>query len=110
MDPAENTEAILRLLGERLRQERLRDDISQRELAERAGVSERTVKNAEGGKGITLETFVELLRALGRLSDLDELLTDAGPSPIDLADRGGQERRRASGSSKENPDDEEWNW
>ncbi len=106
----QSTAAILTALGERLRALRLRENITQKELAKRAGVSESTVKNAEAGKGITLASTVELLRALGRLPDLDPILRDSGPSPIELADRKGHARRRASRHQEGQDDGGEWTW
>ena len=49
------------------------------------------------------------MRALGELEGLAAWLPDRGPSPIDLADRQGKERKRASGRRTES-DDEEWTW
>jgi transcriptional regulator with XRE-family HTH domain len=102
-------EAILEELGRRLARTRLNRNLPQAELAENAGVSLRTVQNAEAGQSCSLETFIRLLRALGELEGLAAWLPDRGPSPIDLADRQGKERRRASGKRTDEPD-EEWSW
>jgi hypothetical protein len=42
-------------------------------------------------------TLLGVLRALGRLENLDAFLPDPGPSPIQLAKLQGKERQRASG-------------
>jgi len=89
-------EAILEDLGRRLAQLRLARNLSQAEVARNAGVSVRTVQNAEAGHSCSLETFIRLLRALGELEGLASWLRDEGPGPIELADRKGRERRRAS--------------
>lgn len=94
---------ILRELGRRLRRARLEQDISQRQVAEIAGLSRVTVGNLERGIPSSLLTLVQYLRALGKLDELDALLPDPGPSPIELAKRKGRERRRASRKSSPDP-------
>ena len=89
-------EAVLEDIGRRLAQLRLSRNQLQAEIAENAGVSVRTVQNAEAGRSCSLETFIRLLRALGELDGLAGWLRDEGPGPIELADRKGRERRRAS--------------
>lgn len=106
---AKTNEAILEELGKRLARSRLNRNLRQAELAENSGVSLRTVQNAEAGRSCSLETFIRLLRALGELDGLAAWLPDRGPSPIDLADRQGKARRRAS-STRNAATDEEWTW
>ena len=83
-------------LAGRLQRERLNQNLSQRELAERAGISLRTLKYLEGGRGVSMPTMIRVLRALDRLDRLSAFLAEAGPSPIQLARMKGRERRRAS--------------
>ncbi len=86
-------------LGDQVRQRRLRRDMTVARLAERAGVTPKTVLTLEHGRGSTLTTLIKVLRAL----DAEEwlaTLTPAEPvSPIALRDqlKGRQRRRRASG-------------
>jgi transcriptional regulator with XRE-family HTH domain len=58
-------------LGERLRRYRERLELSQNQLAKRAGVPQSTISDIEAGKatGVTLETVMKLARALGRTVD-----------------------------------------
>jgi len=42
-------------------------------------------------------TFVQVLRALGVLDELDSLLPDPGISPLEIARMKGRMRKRASG-------------
>ena len=92
-----SAKAILSLLGRRLRQARLGANLTQQALAAQVGVSVKTVRNAEDGQNISLETLILLLGGVGRLNDLEYLLADPGPSPIELARRLGRRRQRASG-------------
>ena len=95
--PAMSNQAILRVIGERAGQQRLNQDISQTDLANRAGVARIVVQRLESGRGCTLESLIRILRALGLLNQLDAFLPEPGPSPIQLAKLNGRERQRASG-------------
>ena len=91
-----NTDAeILQELGARLRTYRLQRNLSQAELAARAGVNRATIRDVEGGKDSQLSTLVKLLRALGRLGDLDAFLPAPSVSPIQLMKYQGKPRQRA---------------
>jgi transcriptional regulator with XRE-family HTH domain len=86
---------ILQELGTRLRAYRLQMNLSQGGLAVRAGVNRTTIRDAEFGKDFQLSTLVKLLRALGRLGDLDAFLPAPSVSPIQLMKRQGKPRQRA---------------
>ncbi|MTV40093.1 helix-turn-helix domain-containing protein [Duganella radicis] len=60
-------------LGLRLRARRLMQGWTQVELAERAGLSSGTVKNLEKRGQASLESFVQIVAALGLADDLGEL-------------------------------------
>ena len=60
-------------LGRHLRDLRLRQNIDQRQLAERADVALNAVKRLEGGKGATVTSLVKVLRALGHEEWLETL-------------------------------------
>ncbi|MFC1543754.1 helix-turn-helix domain-containing protein [Gemmatimonadota bacterium] len=90
--------AILREIGRRLKRRRLERNLPQRRVAEIAGVARSTVSQMENGSPTSLLTFVQILRALEALDELDSLLPDPGISPLELARMKGRERRRASGN------------
>ncbi|GMR12546.1 MAG: hypothetical protein BMS9Abin29_0736 [Gemmatimonadota bacterium] len=90
----DTTEEILREIGARLRGIRLRQNVTQAELAETAGVGHATVKRAETGESIRLESLVRILRALGRVEALDSFLPEPLVSPIRLAEQRERARRR----------------
>jgi putative transcriptional regulator len=92
-----STEAILGELGSRLQRERLNQNLTQSELADRSGVSLATVKNVEAGSNFSVETLVKILRVLDKLGQIDALVPDPGISPIQLAKLRGRRRQRASG-------------
>ena len=87
--------AIAEELGERLRQARLNADLTQAEVASRAGLSRRTVLNAEKGQ-VQLENLVAILAALDMVNQLDAFLPAQELSPLQLAKLKGHMRQRAS--------------
>ena len=98
--------AVAELLGQRLKQARLNLDLTQLEVAERAGVGRKAVLNAEKGK-VQLEALVAILQALELTAQLDHFLPPQPPSPIQLAKLQGKKRQRASGQRGKGDDDEE---
>ena len=95
--------AVLGEIGRRLQGYRLNLNLSQAEVAEKAGVSRRALQKLEGGQSCTLAVLVRALRALGRLDALDAFLPEPGFSPIQLAKLKGRERKRAGGRRKRTP-------
>lgn len=97
------TRDVLRELGRRTRRVRLARNETMAMVAERAGVGITTVQRLETGQGSSLESLIQVLRALGRLQALDALLDggDALPSPRAIARLGGKERVRASGKRRD---------
>jgi transcriptional regulator with XRE-family HTH domain len=71
-------------LGARVRRERLRQNMTQHTLAERAGVSRLTVTRMEAnGEAALLTNFLSVLAALRRTGDLEGLLTPPLAETID---------------------------
>lgn len=90
-------EAVLVELGRRIAHQRLMRNISQEELAERAGVARITVARIEAGQPTNIVSFLRILRELELLEALGQLLPEPGPSPIQLLALERSRRRRASG-------------
>ena len=82
-------------LGRQLRSLRLRQDLDQRTLAERAGVALNVVKHLEAGNGSTLSSLIRVLRALGRADWLGSLAPAVSISPMQML-KSKPARRRAS--------------
>lgn len=107
-------EAVLAELGARLQRMRLERNLTQRELAEEAGVERKAVLRIEDGSSVTLTSFIRILRALGLLEALNRFVPEPVPSPIELLKLHGKRRRRATGErGKSAPQQDEgapWHW
>lgn len=64
---------LVKLLCARLRKERLTQQMTQAELAARAGIGVNTVSNLEAGRNVAFESLVRVVMVLGRLSELEAL-------------------------------------
>ena len=71
-------------LGRQVRALRLRQNLDQRELAERAGIALNAVKNLEAGKGATLRSLVQALQILNRSEWLQTLAPPVSISPLQM--------------------------
>ena len=96
-------------LCNRLENIRLARNMTQMQLAEEAGVSLRTIGRLEKGQGISVDTFIRALIALGIHQNLEALLPDPTVRPIERIDTRGSERKRARPSiaAKESAP---WSW
>ena len=99
MKKSEITQEIEAALGGQVRTLRLRENLDQRALAERAGVGLTALKNVESGKGATLKTFIKVLRALGRADWLETLAPVVSISPLQML-KSKPVRQRASRARK----------
>ena len=80
-----SNDAILRYLGAQMKQMRLNARLSQRELAEQAGVARSTIIAMENGHGVSLDSIVSVLRVIQKLSVLDAFETESLVSPLEIA-------------------------
>ena len=91
--------AIAEELGDRLKQARLRLNLTQSEVASRSGLSRKTILNAEKGK-VQLENLVAILIAMDMVEQLNLFLPVQEISPLQMAKLKGKQRQRASRSTK----------
>lgn len=77
---------FITLLCQRLKEYRLAARISQKEMAERSGVSLTTISHLEQGvnRNITLNNFISLLRVVGMEQRLNDLLPELPMPPMAL--------------------------
>ena len=82
-------------LGDQVRKLRIRQNIDQNTLAQRAGIATSALRNLENGQGATMTTFVKTLQVLGKTDWLDTLAPIVSISPMQAL-RSRPERSRAS--------------
>lgn len=74
---------IIRELGKKYSEYRKRMKYTQREVAHKSGLSVFTISSFENGSstGITLASFIKLLRAIDSLDEIEKLLPELPESP-----------------------------
>jgi transcriptional regulator with XRE-family HTH domain len=103
-------DAILTELGQRVARRRLDLQLTQAAVAEQAGVAKRTLERLEAGHSTQMSSLIRVLRVLMALDELDRLLPETGPRPLDLLQRKGKVRQRASKRSQAPASDRPWTW
>ena len=88
--------AIVEMIGEYIKRQRLEQNKTQLQLAAEAGLNRSTLVEFEQGKGGNLITFIQLIRALKLLAILDIFEIKQRISPIQLAKLEQERRKRAS--------------
>lgn len=69
---------LVRLLGARFKDYRLRSNMTQKEVSEQSGITITTIHKFETGASgnMSLATFLLLMKAIGQIEALDELLPE----------------------------------
>lgn len=77
------TPELVRLLGERFKEYRMRCNLTQKEVAEQSGIGLTTIHKFENGTAgnLSLSTFVMLLKVVGRVNALDDVMPELPVSP-----------------------------
>ena len=78
-----STPELVRLLGSRFKDYRMRCNLTQKEVAEQSGIGLTTIHKFENGtaNSLSLSTFILLLRVVGQVNALDDVLPDLPVSP-----------------------------
>jgi transcriptional regulator with XRE-family HTH domain len=82
------------VFGKQLQELRISKNLDQITTAEKAGISEKTLRNLETGRGSSVETLVRVLKALDSLDGLRLLAPKSSVSPLALLRHSGAARRR----------------
>lgn len=75
---------ILQRLGSRIRDYRVRMEMTQGDLAEKSGVSMGTVVRLEHGDTVSVLLLISILRTLGVLENIENLLPELSISPMQM--------------------------
>ena len=78
-----STPELISMLGARFRDYRMRCNLTQKEVAEQSGVGLTTIHKFENGTAgnISLSTFILLLKVVGQVNSLNDILPELQPSP-----------------------------
>ena len=104
---------ICNRIAAKIKAVRLRQNMSQAELADKSGVSISTIKRMEDGEVKNFESLIRVLRTLGKLDIFVPLVEEEQLSPneyYEVASKANKpKRKRASkGFTKENKGESEW--
>ena len=98
---AQTDESALAIFGKRLAAFRVRNNWTQADLAQKAGVGKGTVERIERGESVQVLNLVKVLRVCGALDVFLNIFPDDSPSPMQLLYMGKMKtRRRARTSGK----------
>lgn len=86
-----------KILYERLKQYRINFPLTQNELAEKSGVSVRSISRFENGEDISMSKFICILRALDLCDRFLEIIPDQSKRPSYYLEH---EKKRSRASSK----------
>ena len=86
--------AILVEIGKRLKEYRIRNDMTQKDVVEHVGVGIDTVLRVERGDNISTLKLIAILRSLDMLENLDEFIPKLPVSPILYKKLMGKQRYR----------------
>jgi transcriptional regulator with XRE-family HTH domain len=85
---------LIETLGENIKTLRLQKNRDRQSLCGEAGVSETALRNLEGGKGATLNTFIRIVKALHKTDWLNSIAPQTSINPLHLIKN--KPRQRAS--------------
>ena len=103
-------DAILNEFGQRISNRRVELNMTQALVAKKAGVSKRTIERMEDGASSQMLSIIKILRVLKLMDNLDHLVPEPTPKPMDLLKQKRKLRVRASKKIR-NPDSTTpWKW
>ncbi len=87
--------AIIREIGAYVKHYRLQQNKTQALIASQAGLNRWTISQLENGEAISLQSLIQILRALDLLHIFDVFKIEKQLSPLRMAKLEHQERKRA---------------
>jgi transcriptional regulator with XRE-family HTH domain len=103
--------SFINSIGVFIKKNRLKQNKTQGEVADAAGISRSTLSLLERGQTVTIATLIQVLRVLDLLSVMDVFETSDEISPLAYAKLKKAQRERASSKgdkSKENKEELGW--
>ena len=94
--------ALMELIGHFIKDSRLKQNKTQQQIAEAAGVNRSTLVLLEKGSGGNLSSIIQVLRALGQLHLFESFKIETKLSPLQLAKLEHSKRKRARNGNTSN--------
>jgi transcriptional regulator with XRE-family HTH domain len=102
--------AIMQKLGEYIHHNRLEQNKTQQEISMAAGVNRSTLVQVEKGKGGTLLSLIQIIRALEKLEIFESFEVVQQFSPLQLAKLEHKKRQRASAKPSSDSESPKSDW
>lgn len=86
------------MLGARFKDYRMRRNLTQKEVAQKSGIGLTTIHKFESGtaRNLSLSTFIVLLKTVGQINCLNDVLPESPPSPYLMREEKKAQRIRHS--------------
>lgn len=102
--------ALIEVIGNFVKRNRLNQNKSQSYVAESAGISRSTLSLLERGEKVRIDSLIQVLRVLDLLHVLEVFKVEQDISPIEYAKLKRKERKQASSSRKAPESGEDLGW
>jgi transcriptional regulator with XRE-family HTH domain len=103
-------EAILNEIGQRIANRRIELNMTQAAVAKKAGVGKSTIERIEGGASSQMLSIIKIFRVLSLMDNLDSMLPELSPKPMDLLKQKRKLRIRASKKIDTSAPTTSWKW
>lgn len=86
---------LVKMLGARFKDYRMRSQMTQKDVSEQSGITINTIHKFENGKALNLRLsiFLQLMKAIGSINDLDKFMPELPESPYLFKDNGKKAQR-----------------
>ena len=90
-----STPELVRFLGTRFKDYRMRCNLTQKDVAEQSGIGLTTIHKFENGTAgnLSLSTFILLLKVVGQINALEDVLPELPESPYLIRKEGKKAKR-----------------
>ena len=105
---ASNNYAIMKELGQRIKDIRIARNITQAEFANSSGISLRTLTRLENGENVKMDVLCNAIRTLGFCENFELLLQEQTLSPVQIFD--GQTKKRQRVKQNKNQNEKIFKW
>ncbi len=102
--------ALAKTIGNYIKHHRLNQNKTQEDVSKAAGISRSTLSLLEKGEGVTLATFLQVIRVLDQLHIMEAFKVNDEISPLEYIKLQKKKRKRASNKNNTNNTDTDSEW